>query len=136
MYKYSKQVDTLLARFGVLSLPVLDDSVSEAVYVIVYAAPRVDIKEISFIRDQLVLKFGKGLLSQVGFEAEKFVNHRMLKKLSVGCPDQVLVNQYLKEIALAYKIKWIDSPPPLSTESLQESVPEKVFSLIIFFSNF
>lgn len=55
----SLHVDTLLARFGILTQPDLDMGVRDSVIAILYGAPRVDIKELTGVREQLVMKYGK-----------------------------------------------------------------------------
>ena len=52
--------ETLLARFGLLeTMKQCDAGIAEAVHTIIYAAPRVDIKELHQVRDQLLFKFGR-----------------------------------------------------------------------------
>lgn len=55
-------VDTLLARFQLLAMPDMDPGVAESIMVVIFAAPRVDIKELIGVRDQLALKHGKDFI--------------------------------------------------------------------------
>lgn len=73
--------DTLSARIGLLSFKDLDPGISEAVYALVYAAPRVDVLELHVIRDQLVAKFGKELVERTSTHALEFVNPRVIQCL-------------------------------------------------------
>ncbi|KAJ3367169.1 Vacuolar protein sorting-associated protein ist1 [Kappamyces sp. JEL0680] len=93
--------DTLLARD-------LDAGISEAVHALVYAAPRVDIAELTVIRDQLISKYGRDLQDRTNSFASDFVNPRIIHKLSISTPDPKLVTQYLKTIAQAYGVEWED----------------------------
>ncbi|KAI8902031.1 regulator of Vps4 activity in the MVB pathway-domain-containing protein, partial [Globomyces pollinis-pini] len=99
--------DTLLARYGlVANMTDLDPGITEAVYVIIYAAPRVDIQELTIIREQLVMKYGKELLENCNTNPDQFVNSRIIHKLSNHTPDPNLVQLYLKEIASAFGVDW------------------------------
>jgi vacuolar protein sorting-associated protein IST1 len=77
-------VDTLLARFGLVTtlsyrilIRELDAGIAEAVTVLVYAAPRVDIQELSIIREQLIQKYGKDLVEKTTTFAKDHVNPRV-----------------------------------------------------------
>lgn len=43
----------------------MDPGVEESVMVIIFAAPRVEVKELLNVRDQLTLKYGKEFVRQV-----------------------------------------------------------------------
>ncbi|KAI9333672.1 regulator of Vps4 activity in the MVB pathway-domain-containing protein [Obelidium mucronatum] len=100
--------ETLLARFGLLEeRTLLDTSIEEAVNTIIWASARLhQVKELSIIRDQLSLKFGRDL-EQGALEGQNAcVNPRVIHKLNVKAPDELLVDQYLKAIANAYNVQW------------------------------
>lgn len=72
-------VDTLLARFGLVETQKeMDQGVSESIYAIVYAAPRVNIQEITIIREQMLLKYGKILHENILSHPQNFVNPRVI----------------------------------------------------------
>ncbi|KAI8983434.1 regulator of Vps4 activity in the MVB pathway-domain-containing protein [Pilobolus umbonatus] len=100
--------DLLLARFGLLeSYKTCEESISEAVNTIMWAAPRVgEVKELSLVRDQLASKFGKEFMLQAMENDNEQVNPRIIVKLQVNAPDPFLVERYLDEIARTYDINW------------------------------
>ncbi|KAI8924009.1 regulator of Vps4 activity in the MVB pathway-domain-containing protein [Entophlyctis helioformis] len=105
--------ETLLARFGLVeTAKYCDAAIAESVNTIIYSAPRVDNKELSFVRDQLIAKYGKDFAVAAMENADHRVSDRVIHKLQVQTPDPVLVNQYLKTIASAYNVAW---DPPAQT---------------------
>jgi vacuolar protein sorting-associated protein IST1 len=56
----------------------LDPGISEAVCALIYAAPRVDVTELTAIREQLINKFGRELLDRINNNALECVNPRVL----------------------------------------------------------
>jgi vacuolar protein sorting-associated protein IST1 len=56
----------------------VDPSISEAVYVMIYSAPRVDVQEITIIREQLLLKYGKELAEHCNVNPTEYVNPRVI----------------------------------------------------------
>ncbi|KAH6580015.1 hypothetical protein BASA61_004481 [Batrachochytrium salamandrivorans] len=119
--------ETLLARFSIVeSMKSCDPAISEAVNTIIYAAPRVDIKELHFVRDQLISKYGKdfGCAAMENFGYR--VNDRIVQKLKAQTPDRKLVNQYLSTIAAAYNVSWeppIDPPSPIAMAPIPSLPP-------------
>jgi hypothetical protein len=55
----------------------MDPGIQESVHVIVYAAPRVDIQELTIIREQMILKYGKELVDKTTTNAKDYVNPRV-----------------------------------------------------------
>ncbi|KAJ3186246.1 hypothetical protein HDU85_007686 [Gaertneriomyces sp. JEL0708] len=99
--------EMLLTRWGLLeSLKHCDQAVSEAVNTIIYAAPRVEVKELQVVRDQLIRKFGSEFATAAMENQNDVVNQRLIDKLRVQTPRPSLVNEYLMEIATNAKIKW------------------------------
>ncbi|KAI8612909.1 regulator of Vps4 activity in the MVB pathway-domain-containing protein [Chytriomyces sp. MP71] len=114
--------EMLLARFGLLEMMrTCDAGIEEAVNTIIFAAARVDVKELSLIRDQLVLKFGKDFGMNALENGNDCVNSRIVHKLGIQAPDAILVDQYLKAIANAYNVKWDGMVLP--SEELLHAVP-------------
>ena len=70
-------VDTLLARYGLISHKKLDPGISESVYALVYAAPRVNIKELEDIKSQLQHKYGRELIDNANNNPDIFVNSKV-----------------------------------------------------------
>ncbi|KAJ3076028.1 hypothetical protein HDU98_005977 [Podochytrium sp. JEL0797] len=114
--------ETLLARFGLLEqMTLCDKSIEEAVNTIIYAASRVDVKELLVIREQLAVKFGRDFEMGALENANECVNSRVVHKLNVKAPDLILVDQYLKAIANAYNVPWDGMVHP--SEDLLNGVP-------------
>ncbi|KNC99974.1 uncharacterized protein SPPG_05349 [Spizellomyces punctatus DAOM BR117] len=111
--------ELLLARFGLLeSMKHCDQAIAEAVNTIIYAAPRMEVKELNSVRDQVIMKFGKDFAMAAMENQNDIVNSRIVHKLKVQTPDPVLVNQYLKTIAKAYNVQWDGG-----SDGVLESVP-------------
>ncbi|KAI9183674.1 Vacuolar protein sorting-associated protein ist1 [Blastocladiella emersonii ATCC 22665] len=105
--------ELLLARFGLIEgMAACDAGIQEAVHTLIYAAPRVDVKELHVVRDLLAAKYGKDFAQSALENRADVVNRRVIQKLKVQTPDRALVNLYLVEIAKAYKVKWEPEPEP------------------------
>ncbi|KAJ3188469.1 Vacuolar protein sorting-associated protein ist1 [Irineochytrium annulatum] len=99
--------EMLLARFGLLEeRKQLDDSIVEAVCTVLYAAEKVEVKELLAIRDQFRVKFGNDLYLGARDNVNNVVNERVILKLSVSTPDVMLVDQYLNAIAQSFGVEW------------------------------
>lgn len=83
------------------SIP-LDPALEEAVRSIIYAAPRIEVKELHSVRALLVEKFGKDVL--VASMESEGVAERVVRKLKVETPKEELVDAYLAEIARFYGV--------------------------------
>ncbi|KNE66159.1 hypothetical protein AMAG_10409 [Allomyces macrogynus ATCC 38327] len=105
--------ELLLARFGLIeSMATCDLAIQEAVHTLIYASPRVDVKELHQVRDQLAAKYGRDFANGALENRSDVVSRRVIAKLRVQTPDVFLVNQYLNEIAKAYKVDFhIDDEP-------------------------
>lgn len=101
--------DTILARFGLLSLPEMDPGVAESVMTIIFAAPRIDIKEINMIRDQLTLKYGKEFSKACQENLNGCINPKIVHNLAVMRIEKALISGYLNQIADHYKINYVES---------------------------
>eukprot|EP00761_Pharyngomonas_kirbyi_P009548 gb/GECH01009564.1/.p1 GENE.gb/GECH01009564.1/~~gb/GECH01009564.1/.p1 ORF type:complete len:372 (+),score=134.21 gb/GECH01009564.1/:1-1116(+) len=80
----------------------------EAVSTIIYAAPRMEVKELLTIRDQLGRKFGRDFYSAAAENKDLAVNQRVMFKLGVKVPEPYLCVQYLKDIAREHNVDWND----------------------------
>ncbi|KAI9192909.1 regulator of Vps4 activity in the MVB pathway-domain-containing protein [Polychytrium aggregatum] len=100
--------DLVLARFGLVEqMRHCDPGIAEAVNTIIYAAPRMEVKELSQVRDQFMLKYGRDFASAAIENIGDIVNPRVVNKLRVCTPEKLLVNQYLNAIAAAYKVDFV-----------------------------
>jgi vacuolar protein sorting-associated protein IST1 len=108
-----------LARLGVIQVSKqCPEDIKEAVATLIYAAPRIDVKELAIIREQLIIKFGKEFGMECMSNTNNIVNARIVHKLSVMTPENYLVYQYLNEIAKSHNLDWsmqYDPPPPSSS---------------------
>ncbi len=113
--------ELLIGRFGLLEqYKHCDPSLLEAVMTMIYAAPRLEVKELMNVRDALVQRFGKDLAQCAMENKSESVNSRIVHKLSVQAPDPFLVEQYLRIIAKSYNIEWEPAhpiPQPSKTKS-------------------
>ncbi|KAI8816185.1 regulator of Vps4 activity in the MVB pathway-domain-containing protein [Fimicolochytrium jonesii] len=113
--------ELLLARYGLLeSMKHCDQAIAEAVNTIIYAAPRIDVKELNMVRDQLIMKFGKEFAVAAMENQNDVVNSRIVHKLKVQTPDPVLVDQYLKTIAKAYDVPY---EAGIGMDNVLETIP-------------
>ncbi|KAJ3410258.1 Vacuolar protein sorting-associated protein ist1 [Chytridiales sp. JEL 0842] len=117
-------VEMLLARFGLLeSMRHCDPAIAEAVNTIIYAAPRCDVKELSFVRDQLINKFGKDFAASAMENENDVVNPRIVYKLRIQSPDPILVDQYLTAIAKSFRVDWEGAILPADVAELNDPAP-------------
>jgi len=105
-------------------LPLLDTQsdippeLKEAICTIVYCAPRcADIPELASLRDQFGGKYGKEFLFMANGNKNDCVNARVVHKLNYATPDQVLVIQYLTEIAKSHGLPF--NPDGISSDILR-----------------
>ncbi|KAM5297225.1 IST1 homolog isoform 1-T5 [Glossophaga mutica] len=101
--------DLLLARFGLIqTTKELDPGLAESVSTVIWAAPRLqsEVPELKMVSNQLCAKYSQeyGQLcrtSEIGT-----VSPRLMCKLNVDTLPQVLVEQYLIEIAKNYNVPY------------------------------
>ncbi|ORY77779.1 regulator of Vps4 activity in the MVB pathway-domain-containing protein, partial [Protomyces lactucae-debilis] len=118
--------ELLLARIGVVeSSGGAHGGLEEALYSLMYAAPRVDVKELTELRRLLIQRYGKAFDQELtasataaetmggGPGSESKVSEKVLGKLRFAVPDAQLVTSYLREIARAYGVDFHngDTPP-------------------------
>lgn len=91
--------DTLLARFSMIEhLPTLGEDLAEAVFSLIWAAPRLasEIKELEVISTFLISKYGTQCATVAKEGAVNSPVNTMLKlKLGVAAPPKALVERYL-----------------------------------------
>ncbi|KAJ2018900.1 Vacuolar protein sorting-associated protein ist1 [Coemansia sp. S100] len=99
--------ELLIARVGLVDQSrTVDPGVSEAVHSIIYASSRVDVRELTMLREMLTAKYGKELVLEAMDNSTGLVNAKLVRKLSVNTPPDSLIRMYLTEIASFYHVKW------------------------------
>jgi vacuolar protein sorting-associated protein IST1 len=88
-----------------------DPGLEEPIKSLIYAAPRTEIRELQTVRQLLVEKYGKEFALSAIENSDKKVSERVIKKLRVEPPEEMLVTLYLKEIARTYGISYRQTPP-------------------------
>ncbi|KAG7361400.1 regulator of Vps4 activity family protein [Nitzschia inconspicua] len=73
---------------------------------LIYAAPRVDIPELTVIRKQFKAKYGKQFEENAMNNAGGILNERVVTKLSVEPPAAFLVQTYLEQICEKFEVDW------------------------------
>lgn len=126
--------ELLLARAGLLDmrdknikegLSIDDTGLEEAAASIIYAAPRLprDVRELGIVRAMLIERFGKEFATKANENVDNCVPERVVNKLKVDPPSQKLVQAYLEEIAMAYKVDWPKREQEL--EQMQNEVDDE-----------
>lgn len=90
---------------------VCDPGLEEAVKSIMYAAPRIEVKELQQVRLILADKYGKEFTMQAAENSDGKVAEKVVKKLRIEPPPEALVNGYLEEIASTYGVDWPKKSP-------------------------
>jgi vacuolar protein sorting-associated protein IST1 len=73
---------------------------------LIYAAPRVDIPELTVIRKQFKAKYGKQFEENAMTNGGGVLNERVVTKLSVEPPAAFLVQTYLEQICEKFEVDW------------------------------
>ncbi|XP_037905320.1 IST1 homolog isoform X3 [Hermetia illucens] len=106
--------DLLLARFGLVTqMTELDDGIAEAVFSLVWVAPRMqtDIQELKVISDIFISKYGKEFGEQArNATGDHKVSEKLMHKLAIQAPPKLLVEKYIVEIAKNYNIEYEPDP--------------------------
>lgn len=91
-----------LIEYSKICPPDLESCIST----LIYAAPRVDIPELSQIRRQFQAKYGKKFVDGAKGNINGILNERVVHKLSVHPPAAYLVHTYLESICEQYEVDW------------------------------
>ena len=101
----------LIARFNVITLEAeLKPEVAASVCAIVYAGYLMgtEVDELKHLHILFTLKYGKPFTQDVIDNKEKYINHRLLKILTMTeCPDVTVVDAYLEAIAQSYGVEYV-----------------------------
>lgn len=86
----------------------MDSGLEECVISILWATPRIEAEcgEMKVISEQLASKYGKKFAEECKSLQSERVNLRLLQKMNEQPPGELLVEQYLAEIALSHKIPY------------------------------
>jgi vacuolar protein sorting-associated protein IST1 len=103
--------ELLLARVGMMEGQTCEPGLEEAVTSIMYAAPRTEIKELHAVRALLADKYGKEFALAAMENSEGKVAEKVVKKLRVEPPPEMLIIGYLEEIASTYGVDWPKKSP-------------------------
>ncbi|KAJ2727052.1 Vacuolar protein sorting-associated protein ist1 [Coemansia sp. Benny D115] len=99
--------ELLTARAGLIEQSrTADPGISEAIWSIVYASTRAEVRELTLLREMLTLKYGAESVKSAMDNAEGQVDPKLVRKLSPNAPSQELVKLYLKEISAVYRVNW------------------------------
>lgn len=89
----------------------------EAIQSLLYAQPRIEIKELLQVREALTLKYGRDYVAASTENTRGKVPARVLDRLKVEPPAKELIQMYLETIADAYEIPWPQAKHKAITES-------------------
>lgn len=98
--------ELLLARISIIldqTRTTCDPGLKEAVHSIIYSAPSTELKELTAIRDMLVLKYGVEFGKNAMSNEDGAVPQKIVTRCQIEAPSETLVNLYLCEIARAYQ---------------------------------
>ncbi|KAJ2636407.1 Vacuolar protein sorting-associated protein ist1 [Coemansia sp. RSA 1286] len=99
--------ELLTARAGLIDQSrTVDPDIGDAVWAIIYASTRAEVRELILLRDMLTSKFGAEVVKSAIDNAENQVDPKLVRKLCPKAPSQELVVMYLKEIASVYRVGW------------------------------
>ncbi len=101
-------VELLLSRAELLKMQTgCPFDLREAVCTVIYAAPRIDAKELLEVRAQFIEKYGKPFASEAMENKGNCVNAKIIHKMSVITPENATVFEYLGSIAKEFGVEWV-----------------------------
>lgn len=109
-----------MVAFGGSAAGMIDESMKPACAAVIYAHPRVDVPELTLVRDDLASRFGRDFCTQCINNADHVVDDKFCLKLAMRTPDEALVERYLETIADSFGIKLQSSksPPPYTSNTV------------------
>lgn len=130
--------ELLLARVGMLEATDLDEGLEEPVRGLIYASPKIEVKEVAVVAALLGGRYGKEFVKSA-IECEG-VAEKVIRKLKVTPPSEALVQGYLEEIAATYGVDWPVKPKPAPSSDdddgqdegqLKERIPENENKMLL-----
>ncbi len=101
-------VELLLSRAELLKMQTgCPFDLREAVCTVIYAAPRIDAKELLEVRSQFIEKYGKPFASEAMENKGGCVNAKIIHKMSVLTPENATVFEFLASIAKEFGVEWV-----------------------------
>lgn len=88
----------------------VDQSLREAIALVIYAAPHTELKELVVLREFFVAKYGPEFVKLVLENKDNEVPDKIVKRCVVDPPPPTLVELYLSEIARAYHAPYLKLP--------------------------
>ena len=97
----------------------MDEGLEEPIASIIWATPRLqsEAQELCIISEQLTAKYGKEFTQCCRANTLNNVNEKLVHKLNVQAPPQLLVDKYLEEIAKSYNVSYLPSRVPDNIEA-------------------
>lgn len=120
--------EVALARNGMLERIAMDDRLSEAVYVLIYAAPHTDVKELLSLRELFANVLPREFVVDAIENTSGKVPEKILKKIHPEAPSSELVDLYLLEIAKAYKVNvpgFYEAPATPDVQLTEKETPNE-----------
>jgi len=100
-------VELLLSRVELLKMQTgCPFDMKEAVCTVIYAAPRVNAKELTEVRHQFIEKFGKPFASEAMENKGNCVNSKLIRKMSIIPFENATIFEYLESISKEHKLDW------------------------------
>jgi vacuolar protein sorting-associated protein IST1 len=101
----------------------------EAVSTVIWASSRVDIAELEGAKKQLGKKYGKEFVELCEENSRNTVNNRVMHKLNVAPPSNLLIRSYLQEIAKEYCVDWDDDSFPIKKDGTYKDGQQMGYSI-------
>ena len=80
--------------------------IKQAVCSLIYAANKIDVKELGEVKSQFSWKYGSKFIKAAEENEDQVVNERIVKKLSVDPPSAFMVQGYLIDLSQEYELRW------------------------------
>jgi len=95
----------------------------EAVATIIWSEPKLNVKELSVIREYLIKKYGKDFAKSCAFNKDNIVNKSVVFYLGVPSQEPPIVRKYLSAVAKVYGIPGYEEEvkPAPKTQSSQSN---------------
>lgn len=122
--------DDLIKSSCILTELGLEDSLSKAIYAIIYAQPRLDVPELVLVVQGIQCRLGREFVESGKEDGRGMVDSRLVLKLSMRTPEDRLVEKYLGAIADSFGVRHkLDSDPPPYSVQADQSQGDKCSTL-------